>query len=92
MTRDLDPAHLDCRGKKTESWEDAAWRAHGSYLGDGGTAWGEGELTSRQEEAEETCLSGKRRAGGVGAGHQRASAQELEKEQWPAEGPRASSY
>lgn len=46
---------------------------------------------SRQEEAEETCLSGKRRAGGVGAGHQRASAQELEKEQWPAEGPRASS-
>lgn len=47
---------------------------------------------SRQEEAEETRLSEERRAGGVGAWHQRASAQEeLEKEQWPAEGPRASS-
>lgn len=47
---------------------------------------------SRQEEAEETYLRGKRRAGGVGARHRRASAQEeLEKEQWPAEGPRASS-
>lgn len=47
---------------------------------------------TRQEEAEETYLGGKSRAGGVGAWHQRASAQEeLEKEQWPAEGPRASS-
>lgn len=47
---------------------------------------------SRQEEAEETRLSGERRAGGIGAWHQRASAQEeLEEEQWPAEGPRASS-
>lgn len=40
MTRDLDPAHLDCQEGEKESLENAAWRACGSHVGGGGTGWG----------------------------------------------------
>lgn len=77
MSRTLDPARLDCQGKKRESWENVVWRACGRPSR-WWWPWVGSELTDDTPWSEETHLRGSGVENGTG---ERTSAQQrLEKE------------